>query len=220
MSSDSSAVVRRWFASSYPSAKLSEEWLQGCLGYLQVKKKPSLLPTKRVLSDFFIIKEHFPGPVRQLIKQTEEQLLFSDLAHSLSSGALPVDIGSSDESKIPGRVLVQVLSITDISHSALQLSDIHKRRKEHAASLLAVVGGATQASGSFSSSRPPPPQSTAATTTTLDGEGGEADMPLNFPRGMLSLQLSDGFTTVKAIEYRTIPQLSLETTQLGCKVNF
>jgi hypothetical protein len=33
---NNAAIVRRWFASSYPTLKLSEEWLTSCLAYLEV----------------------------------------------------------------------------------------------------------------------------------------------------------------------------------------
>ena len=55
-----------------------------------------------------------------------------------------------------------------------------------------------------------------------EGEGdieieGEGPMP-KYPRGMLKFQLSDGTTMLPAIEYRSLPELSLENTPLGYKV--
>jgi RecQ-mediated genome instability protein 1 len=138
--------------------------------------------------------------VQQLIKRTEEQLLFSDLSVSLSQGALPTGLGTEPDVRVPGRVLVQVLSINDISHPALVLKDVHEQRKEHAA---------TSLSGLAPSPRPPFGGNEAAAKTVE---------PPKFPRGMLSLELSDGFTTISAIEYKTVPGLSMDTTELGAKV--
>lgn len=50
-----------------------------------------------------------------------------------------------------------------------------------------------------------------------DAEEDEGPVP-KYPRGMLRLELSDGFTTVEAVEYRSIPQLELGVTPLGYKV--
>ena len=50
-----------------------------------------------------------------------------------------------------------------------------------------------------------------------DPEEDEGPVP-KYPRGMLRLELSDGFTTVEAVEYRSIPQLELGITPLGYKV--
>lgn len=59
----------------------------------------------------------------------------------------------------------------------------------------------------------------------LAGLAGEVDADAEdegpvpkYPRGMLRLELSDGFTTVEAVEYRSIPQLELGVTPLGYKV--
>jgi RecQ-mediated genome instability protein 1 len=145
-------------------------------------------------------QEHFPGPVQQLIKRTEEQLLFSDLSVSLSKGGLPTGLYTEPETRIAGRVLVQVLSITDISHPALVLKDVHEQRKEHAATCL---------SGLASLKRPSSGANEATETPSK---------PPSFPRGMLSMELSDGFTTVSAIEYKTVPELSADSTELGAKV--
>ena len=50
-----------------------------------------------------------------------------------------------------------------------------------------------------------------------DVEEDEGPVP-NYPRGMLRLELSGDFTTVKAVEYKSIPQLKLGVTPLGYKV--
>ena len=50
-----------------------------------------------------------------------------------------------------------------------------------------------------------------------DATEDEGPVP-KYPRGMLRLELSDGFTTVEAVEYRSIPQLRLGVTPLGYKV--
>ncbi|KAG1727325.1 hypothetical protein EDB19DRAFT_1643094, partial [Suillus lakei] len=50
-----------------------------------------------------------------------------------------------------------------------------------------------------------------------DVEEDEGPVP-NYPRGMLRLELSGDFTTVKAVEYKSIPQLKLGVTPLGYKI--
>lgn len=39
-----------------------------------------------------------------------------------------------------------------------------------------------------------------------------------FPRSMLKVRLSDGYSTYEAIEYKRVGGLSMEDTQLGRKV--
>ena len=58
-----------------------------------------------------------------------------------------------------------------------------------------------------------------------EGEEGDGDVDVEgegpipkYPRGMLRFELSDGATTLQAIEYRTLPELTLGVTQLGYKV--
>jgi hypothetical protein len=51
-----------------------------------------------------------------------------------------------------------------------------------------------------------------------DAEEDEGPVP-KYSRGMLRLELSDGLTTVEAVEYRSIPQLELGVTPLGYKVH-
>ncbi|KAJ7158640.1 hypothetical protein C8R46DRAFT_1290409 [Mycena filopes] len=48
----------------------------------------------------------------------------------------------------------------------------------------------------------------------VDGEG---PVP-NYPRGMLRFELSDGVSTLSAIEYRPLPELTLGVTPLGYKM--
>ncbi len=50
-----------------------------------------------------------------------------------------------------------------------------------------------------------------------ENEGDEERLPA-YSRSMLSLELTDGFTVMKAMEYRRIPELVLGETMLGAKV--
>ncbi|KAG2049012.1 hypothetical protein BDR06DRAFT_975592 [Suillus hirtellus] len=53
----------------------------------------------------------------------------------------------------------------------------------------------------------------------LEEEAEEDEVPvLRYSRGMLHLELCDGFTTIKAVEYCAIPQLELGVALLGYKI--
>ncbi|KAF5367453.1 hypothetical protein D9758_003659 [Tetrapyrgos nigripes] len=90
-------------------------------------------------------------------------------------------------------ILVQIESITDIGISAYDLNKVRETRKERLA-----AGEREEGEGDIE----------------VEGEG---PIP-TYPRSMLRFEISDGVTTIKAMEYRSIPELSLEETQLGCKL--
>jgi RecQ-mediated genome instability protein 1 len=94
-------------------------------------------------------------------------------------------------------VLVEVAALTDIGVSAFSLQTTRQTRidREDLAGLHAARGE--------------------------DGERAEEDEgPIpRFQRSMLSMQLCDGTHTLKAIEFRKIPQLVLGETPLGYKVS-
>jgi len=54
----------------------------------------------------------------------------------------------------------------------------------------------------------------------LAGLGDEEDdgKVTKYPRSMLQLEITDGTTIMKAIEFRKLPELVLGETHLGCKV--
>lgn len=91
-------------------------------------------------------------------------------------------------------IRVEVVSIMEIASSAFNLNQTRQAREERM----------------------------KAGDVDDEGEGdieveGEGPMP-KYSRGMLKFQLTDGTTMLPAIEYRPLPDLSLESTPLGYKV--
>ena len=130
------------------------------------------------------------------MEQVESQLLMSDLTDSMVHGTgLPHDIANFQKSTLAGPpVLVQILSLMEIGHSAFNLMNVQRAKKEHA-DLSGLARGDDED----------------------EAASDEGPIP-NYPRSMLQFELSDGAITLKAIEYRKIPQLDLENTPLGFKV--
>lgn len=116
---------------------------------------------------------------------------------------LPQNISQPDHPQANTRlagppILVEVAAMTEIAHSAYQLNQIRVVREER------MRLGQTGEDG--------------------EGEGdleieGEGPIP-KYPRGMLKFELSDGTTTLTAIEYKSIPDIVLGKTPLGFKVWF
>lgn len=133
-----------------------------------------------------------------LVDALEHQILESNLCHSMLPGTgLPVHVGIPTTTTIlqGHEILVEIASLTEITHSAFNLNQVRVAREERMKDDNVEEG---------------------------EGEGdveveGEGPMP-KYPRGMLKLQLTDGTTMLPAIEYRTLPELSLEHTPLGFKV--
>jgi RecQ-mediated genome instability protein 1 len=143
----------------------------------------------------WVVSENNLDPARnmpEILKQVEEQLLGSDLSDSMESGT---GLARNIPTALKGAtgavpILVQVVSITDIGQSAFHLQNVRQTRLDRAD----LAGLAEQ-------------------------DGGEDDGPVpKYPRSMLQFMLSDGNTTIKAIEFRKIPQLTLDETPLGYKV--
>ncbi|KIY69089.1 hypothetical protein CYLTODRAFT_394299 [Cylindrobasidium torrendii FP15055 ss-10] len=133
----------------------------------------------------------------KIIKEVEEQLLSSSLSDSMMHGTgLPINIPDTKikESRISGSaVLVEIVSITDIGASAFSLNKVRLAREERLA-----AGESEEGEGDVE----------------VDGEG---PVP-NYPRSMLSFEISDGAVTLKAMEYRSLPQMKLGVTPLGYKL--
>ena len=92
-------------------------------------------------------------------------------------------------------IRVEVVSIMEIASSAFSLNQTRMAREE---------------------------RMKAGDLNDEEGEGdieveGEGPMP-KYSRGMLKFQLTDGTTVLPAIEYRPLPDLSLENAPLGYKV--
>ncbi|KAI0044040.1 hypothetical protein FA95DRAFT_1497719 [Auriscalpium vulgare] len=124
--------------------------------------------------------------------QVEAQLLQSDLSDSMISGTgLPANVSELTGTNLRGPpTLVEIVDMTDIGQSAFSLHNVRQTRIDRAD----LAGLA-------------------------EDDGGEDDGPVpRYPRSMLRLQLSDGTTTLNAIEFRKLPELELGETPLGYKV--
>lgn len=133
---------------------------------------------------------------QQFLANVENQLLESDLRDSTVEGTgLPLNAHTLHNVRIRGTspILVEVVEITEIGHSAFSLTNVRQTRIERAdlAGLAAEEGV----------------------------EDDEGPVP-KFPRQMLKLYVSDGTVTLPAIEYRPMPELQLGETPLGFKVRF
>lgn len=92
-------------------------------------------------------------------------------------------------------ILLEIISLTEIAHSAFSLMNVRQTRIDRE-DLAGLAGGDEEGNGDDEDEGPVP----------------------KYPRGMLKMELSDGFITLPAIEYRRIPELELGVTPLGCKV--
>ena len=130
---------------------------------------------------------------QEFINNVENQLLESDFRDSMLEGTgLPLNICNLNNTKLRcGPVLCEVISITEIGHSAFNLLNVRQTRNER--DYLEVL----------------------ASEEGIENDEGPCP---DYPRTMLRLELTDGTTTVPAIEFRKLPELKLGETPLGFKV--
>ncbi|EEB92609.1 hypothetical protein MPER_08856, partial [Moniliophthora perniciosa FA553] len=137
--------------------------------------------------------------IDQIIHEIELQLLESDLRDSMLHGTgIPAQIADPDtaRSTLSGPpILVQIESITEIGVSAYTLNKTREIREER------LAAGAEEG------------QDDGEADNDVQGAG---PVP-NYPRAMLRLEISDGARTLRAMEYRQIPELKLGATPLGYK---
>jgi RecQ-mediated genome instability protein 1 len=146
-----------------------------------------------------VVEEHNLHPATDMgrIKEhVESQLLMSDLTDSMIHGSgLPHNLAGLQKGSLSGPpVLVQIMALTEIGHSAFSLVNVRQTKIDRA-----DFSGLTRGDN--------------------EEEADEGPVP-NYPRSMLQFELSDGAVKLNAIEYRKIPQLDLENTPLGFKVRF
>ncbi|OCH94365.1 hypothetical protein OBBRIDRAFT_823487 [Obba rivulosa] len=168
------AQVKDWLRQHYPKPDVDPQWLDECYAWIEGEFR--LNP----ITQFDDIVEHI-----------NSQLLQSDLRDSTIAGTgLPPNVTEEDDIVLTGPpVLVEIVAITEIGHSAFSLQQVRQARLEH------------------------------ADLEDLEDENDEDEGPIpKYPRSMLKLQLSDGTTTIQAIEYRRLPELTLGETQLGYKM--
>ncbi|EJU04925.1 DUF1767-domain-containing protein [Dacryopinax primogenitus] len=167
--------IEQWTNRNYPKPQVDPEWLAQCYNYL--------------VSELGIAR----NDITALTKNIESQLLQSDLHDStLPQTGLPENPASLHAVNLPPFLLLQVVSIMEIGHSAFSLQNTRQAWIEKAD----LAGLAARED---------------------DGEYSAGEFP-RYPRGMLSLELSDGYNVIKAIEYRRLDGLKLGETPLGYKV--
>ncbi|KAN0092963.1 hypothetical protein V8E55_003747 [Tylopilus felleus] len=193
--------IRDWIAHNYQKPAIDQEWVSDCSDW--ISSELGLDPTRNF---------------DQFIHHVEAQLLQSNLADSTvpGSGIDPLLVASNPgparprpstarrtarhappQKKTTGAtpLLVEIKSITEIAHSAFNLLNTHQTRLDRADLGLAHEDNNAE----------------------LHPDEDEGPVP-KFPRGMLRFELSDGLTTFRAIEFRSLPQLELSTTPLGYKM--
>jgi len=141
-----------------------------------------------------------PHDTKRLTDATEEALLDSDLKDSMQPGTgFPDGIAIANDLTVQGSsILVQIVDITEIGHSAFSLTNVRQTRLDQED----LAGLARQNEEDENQNQ-------------VDEDAGPIP---KYPRSMLKLQLSDGTVTMPAIEFRRIPGLELGVTSLGCKV--
>ncbi|KAJ6513139.1 hypothetical protein C8R45DRAFT_335577 [Mycena sanguinolenta] len=148
----------------------------------------------------WVTTEHHLDPATNMpaIKeQVEAQLLQSDLCDSMSHGTgIPLPLLTAVSGRLQGPVLVEIIALTEVGSSALALDQVRVTRAERFAAGAGLDDAENEAD------------------LEVDGEG---PVP-NYPRSMLRFELSDGASTLPAIEYRPLPELTLGVTPLGYKM--
>ena len=156
------------------------------------------------------LSENDPGiNTRDLIHAVNLQLLLSSLSDScLPHTGLP-DPDALDD--LHGEILFQkdpclvmVMSIMEVGHSAFQLQTTMENRKEALSGVRRIR-------------RIRNPQADGVEEDEAEEDDDDEAIP-PYPRGLLRLELSDGFNTFKAMEYKRIDGLTLGETALGSKV--
>jgi len=144
-----------------------------------------------------------PQETKRVTDTVEEALLDSDLKDSMQPGTgFPEDLTIASDLTVQGSpILVQIVDITEIGHSAFSLTNVRQTRldQEDLAGL-AKENEEEDENGN---------------QNQADEDAGPIP---KYPRSMLKLQLSDGTVTMPAIEFKRIPGLELGVTPLGCKV--
>ena len=141
-----------------------------------------------------------PHDTENLTRMVETALLDSDLKDSMQPRTgFPEDASTVDNLTFQGSILVQIVDMTEIGHSAFSLTNVRQTRLDQED----LAGLARQN------------EEENENQTQADEDAGPIP---KYPRSMLKLHLSDGSVTLPAIEFKKIPELELGVTMLGCKV--
>ena len=114
-------------------------------------------------------------------------------------------------------VLVQIVEMMEIGHPAHDLLKRHEARMEDR-KMMKTEGRTVRRADMRTEGTQPPEGDTAGTQAQINN-AADAIPLTKFPRHMLKLTVSDGFTTCYAIEVKRMNDLNLEDTDLGCKVS-
>ncbi|KAI9060651.1 DUF1767-domain-containing protein [Trametes sanguinea] len=169
--------VVQWLKRTYPRPAVDPEWLEGC--YTWIEQELSLVPGR---------------DLDKILTNVNEQLLESDFADSMLSGTgFPEEIFQGRDKQLKGPILVEVVGIMEVGHSAYSLMQTFEARAEwrKQAELRDAQG---------------------------ERDAGEQKPMPKYPRSMLRLELSDGAYVLPAIEFKRLPEFELGETPLGCKV--
>jgi RecQ-mediated genome instability protein 1 len=146
----------------------------------------------------YVRDELNPSNTNEAIQHVNTQFLASDMRDStVANTGLPMSFKNMGYGRVPGPVLVQIMSLTDIGQSAFTLKNVRQTRLERE-----DLAGLEEENGDDGD----------------ENEDEDAGPVPKYPRGMLKLELTDGSMIIPAIEFRKIPQLQLGETPLGCKV--
>ena len=142
-----------------------------------------------------------PHETKRVTDTVEEALLDSDLKDSMQPGTgFPEGVTTASDLTVQGSpILVQILDITEIGHSAFSLTNVRQTRLDQE-----DLAGLAR-------------ENEEENENQNQDEEDAGPIP-KYPRSMLKLQLSDGTITMPAIEFKRIPGLELGVTSLGCKV--
>lgn len=186
-----SARVTRWIEQRYSRPKLDPNWVAACVEFLESELQ---------------LREN---DTEQLSEQVLLQLLQSDLCDSamrdtgFPNGIQQMKNGIIGTRASGGPILVQIVAITDIGVSAFTLKNVRQSRLDKA-DMTGLTKEKDLDEEGADGAQPP-------------GEDEDATMP-PYPRSMLSLLISDGTVTIKAIEAKRFDGLVLGETPLGCKL--
>ncbi|KAI0635931.1 hypothetical protein C8Q77DRAFT_1052852 [Trametes polyzona] len=167
--------VVQWLKRTYARPTVDPEWLEGC--YAWIRDELQLNPARDMPA---------------IIENVNNQLLGSDFADSMVAGTgFPQGVPDAQEAFLEGPILVEVIGLMEIGHSAYSLLQVHEAREEY--------------------------RKQAQLRNARGDEEERKPMP-KYPRSMLQFQLSDGASVLTAVECKPLHEFELGETPLGCKV--
>ena len=161
-----------------------QDWLRECYGY--VVQENNLNP----ISDMQAIRD-----------AVDCQVLGSSLKDSMvPNSGFPPNMLELDGAVIPGApILVEILLMDEVGHSAFSLLNTAESRAEHAR-------------------QEAKRQAAAERNEPQDEDEEDGPLPI-YPRSMLRFELTDGTTTLQAFEYSRLPEFELGDPAVGRKVS-